>query len=153
MGDLFQPWHLMVLSAIFSLIFGAFLILPAIFYILTLQNTLKKCAPASRTLDPGMVWLYIVPVVNIVFHFFIVFAMANSLRNEFTRRGIPLPEPEPGQPIGLAMCISACCCIIPILGFLAALAHLTFWIIYWARIAEYSRALEQPRMTTPMQYM
>lgn len=145
MGDLLQPWHIVVLFFFFGVLF----LLSAIFYILTLQNTLNKCAPTSRTLEPGMVWLYIVPLVNIVFHFFIVLGMAKSLRNEFNRRGIHVEDPTPGQSIGLAMCICACCSIIPVLGFLAALAHLVLWIIYWVKISEYSRTLEQPQMIAP----
>lgn len=140
MGDLLQPWHLAVLLVVF----GAMFLLPGIVYVLTLQKTLHKCAPMSVTLEPGMIWLYLVPFVNLVFHFFIVFGMAKSLRNEFNRRGIAAAEPAPGQDIGLAMCICGCCSIIPLLGMLAALAHLVLWIIYWAKMAEYSRMLEVP---------
>jgi hypothetical protein len=138
MGDLLQPWHLMVLS----LVFGFFFLIPACFYLLTLQRTLNKCAPTSRTLEPGMVWLCIVPLVNLVSNFFVVFGMAKSLRNEFNRRGVVIAEATPGQSIGLAMCICACCSIIPILGLLAALAGLVLWIMYWTKIAEYSRTLD-----------
>jgi hypothetical protein len=143
MGDLLQPVHLLVLFFFFGVLF----LLPAIFYILTLQGTLNKCAPISRTLDPGMVWLYIVPLVNLVFHFFIVIGMAKSLRNEFNRRGLPVAEAQPGYSIGIAMCICACCSIIPLLGLLAAIAHLVLWIMYWVKIAEYSRMLETPVFT------
>ena len=147
MGDLLQPWHLIVLFFFFGVLF----LLPAIFYILTLQRTLYKCAPSSRTLDPGMVWLYIVPLVNLVFHFFIVFGLAKSLRNEFNRRSLVVPEEMPGQSIGLAMCICACCAIIPLLGLLAALAHLVLWIVYWAKIAEFSRMLEAQTLSQQIQ--
>ena len=138
MGELLQPWHLIIVT----LLFGLFFLLPAIFYILTLQKALNKCAPASRTLEPSMVWLLIVPLVNIVFHFFIVFGIAKTLRNEFNRRGALVANPTPGQSIGLPMCICGCCSIIPILGVLAGFAFLILWIIYWAKIAEFSRMLD-----------
>lgn len=137
MGDLLQPWHLMVLFCIFSLFF----LVPAIFYLLTLQKTLSQCAPVSRTMEPGMVWLLLVPLVNLVFNFFVVLAIAKSLANEFARRGIPSPEPQPGQPLGIAMCICACCVIVPLLGFFVGIAHLVLWIVYWVKIADYSRRL------------
>src|SRR5947209_1429070 len=130
MGDFLQPWHLMILFIVFSCIF----LLPAIFYILTLQKTLSQCAPRYRTMEPALVWLYIVPLVNLVFHFFIVFAISKSVANEFARRGVPSPEPEPGQSLGLAMCVTACCSIIPLLGFLCAIAHLVLWIMYWVKV-------------------
>jgi hypothetical protein len=135
MGDLLQPWHLLILS----LVFIPFLI-PAIFYLLTLQKTLARCAPNARTMEPGMVWLGLVPLVNLVFHFFIVFAIAKSLRNEFNRRAIPVADPLPGQNIGLAMCICACFAVIPVVG----VAALVLWIVYWVKIAEYSRMLDVP---------
>lgn len=140
MGELLQPWHLIILSFVFCIFF----LIPAIFYLLTLQNTLATCAPGSRTMEPGMVWLGLVPVVNLVFNFFLVFGVAKSLRNEFNRRSLPVADPLPGQEIGLAMCICACCSVIPVLGVLASLASLVLWIIYWVKVAEYARLLDLP---------
>jgi len=144
MRDFLQPWHILIL-----LVVAGFLLLPAIFYILTLRDAVNKCAPASRTIDPGLIWLLLVPLVNLVFHFFVVLGLAQTLRNEFNRRGIRGAEPAPGQSIGLAMCICACCGIIPLLGMLAVLAQLILWIIYWVKIAEYSRKLDGELLATP----
>jgi hypothetical protein len=148
MGDFLQPWHILIL-----LVVAGFLLLPAIFYILTLRDAVNKCAPASRTIDPGLIWLLLVPLVNVVFHFFVVLGLAQTLRNEFNRRGIRVAEPAPGQSIGLAMCICACCGIIPLLGMLAVLAQLILWIIYWVKIAEYSRKLDGELLATPSGYV
>jgi hypothetical protein len=148
MGDFLQPWHILIL-----LVVAGFLLLPAIFYILTLRDAVNKCAPASRTIDPGLIWLLLVPLVNLVFHFFVVLGLAQTLRNEFNRRGIRVAEPAPGQSIGLAMCICACCGIIPLLGMLAVLAQLILWIIYWVKIAEYSRKLDGELLATPSGYV
>jgi hypothetical protein len=137
MGDFFQPWHLMVLFFIFGILF----VVPAIFYILTLQKTLDRCGPVSRTMEPGMVWLLIIPFVNLVFHLFVVLAISKSVANELSRRGIPSHDPQPGQSIGLAMCICGCCTLVPFLGFAAALAHLVLWVIYWVKVGELSRQL------------
>lgn len=138
MGELLQPWHLLVLFSVF----GIFFLIPAIFYALTLQKTLSLCAPVSRTMEPGMVWLCLVPFVNLVFNFFIIFAIAKSVANEFARRGALIDDPQPGQSLGLSMCVCACCRFIPLVGLLAALAHIILWIIYWVKVGEYSRKLE-----------
>lgn len=147
MGNLLQPWHIIVLGVIFC---GIFLI-PAIFYLLTLQKALARCSPASRTMEPGMVWLCLVPFFSLIWNFFVVMALGKSLANEYVRRGIPRPEELPGQPIGLAMSICLACGIIPVLGLLASLAALVLWIIYWIKIANYSTMLgyPQPVMTVP----
>lgn len=144
MGDLLQPWHLLVAC------FIAFFLIPAIFYLAALQGALNKCAPTSRTMEPGTVWLLLIPLVNLVWNFFVVMSIAQSLANEYARRGIPSPEPMPGQPIGIAMCVCACCGFIPILGILAGLANLALWIVYWVKIAEYSRNLDVPQIAFPM---
>jgi hypothetical protein len=145
MGDLLQPWHLMVLSVV-GCFFLFFLLLPAVFYILTLTRALNKCSSSSKTIEPGMLWLLLVPFVNIVWHFFVVLGMAKSLNNEFRLRNMQLADPMPGQSIGIAMCICGTCSIIPLLGVVAGLAFLVLWIVYWAKIAEFSRLLDQASM-------
>lgn len=114
-----------------------------ILYILTLTRALKKCSASHRTIQPGTVWLLLVPLVNLVWHFFVVLGLANSLGNEFRARNISSVEPEPGKSIGIAMCVCGVCAIIPILGIVAGLANLVLWIVYWSKIAGYSRALGQ----------
>lgn len=119
------------------------LILPGVFYLLTLQRTLEKCAVESRTLSPGLVWLLLIPVFGLVWNFIVVNGMSRSLHNEFRRRAIPNVEPEPGKGVGLAMCILAATSIIPLVGLFSGLAGLVCWIIYWVKIAGYSTLLQQ----------
>jgi hypothetical protein len=114
----------------------------------------KRCAnlgwtPAAEA-NLGMVWLLLVPLFNLVWNFFVVMSIAKSVSNEYARRGQPSPEPAPGQPLGLAMSICACCCIIPFLSIFAGLANLVLWIVYWVKIAEYSRNLDLPQIAVPV---
>jgi hypothetical protein len=146
MGDLLQPMHLIVISFIFCILF----LIPAIFYLLTLQNALTKCAPASRTMEPGMVWLLLIPLFSVIWNFFVVMALAKSLGNEFRSRGIPCPDPLPGQSIGMAMSICSCCGMIPIVNFLAGPAALVLWIVYWVKIAEFSSMINFPPVAFPV---
>jgi hypothetical protein len=144
-----------IVAVMFALIMLVGILLLYIFYILTLSRALSKCSIASRTMQPGLVWLLLVPLFNIVWQFFVVIGLADSLGKEFRARGIPNVEPEPGKAIGIAMCVCAVCAIIPILGIFAAIAHLILWIIYWVKIAEFSRRLDQILATSgtpnPMQ--
>jgi hypothetical protein len=59
----------------------------AIFYLLTLQKALSRVSPRNRTMEPGMVWLMLIPCVNIVWQFFVAIRVPESLRNEFRDRG------------------------------------------------------------------
>jgi len=126
---------------LFFLVWVAVLILPTIFFILTQQRALAKCSPANQTMSPGLAWLQIVPVLGFVWQFFVVSALANSLANEFRARGIQ-EEDRPGYGVGLAMCITRVCVIIPILGFFSLVASLILWIVYWVKIAGFSAKLD-----------
>ncbi|HEX5221104.1 MAG TPA: hypothetical protein VFZ59_16185 [Verrucomicrobiae bacterium] len=119
------------------------LLIPAIFYLLTLQKTLNRCSPENRAMQPGMVWLMFIPLFNLVWHFFVVLNIAKSLEAEFRKRGIA-SEPNPGKTLGLVMCILACCGIIPLIGVLFSLGSLVCWILYWIKIAGFSSRLAVP---------
>jgi hypothetical protein len=123
-------------SVIISIVVG-------IFYCLTLQKALNRCSPQNRAMSPGLVWLFLIPVFNLVWHFFIVLNMAKSLHAEFLYRGI-VEEPNPGQGIGLAACILHVVSNIPYLGGLAFIGFLVCWIIYWIKIAGYSGKIALP---------
>lgn len=111
-----------------------------IFYILTLQKAFSRCAPQNQVMSPGLVWLLLIPLFTLVWHFFVVLNLAKSLGQEFRERGI-LGDPQPGKTIGLIMCICAACGMIPYLGILTALAGVVLWIVYWVQIADFSRRL------------
>ena len=128
---------------IVALIVFAVMLLPAIFYLLALQKALNRCSPENRAMAPGMVWLMLIPLFNIVWHFFVVINVAKSLGAEFQKRGIT-EEPEPGKKIGMIMCILACCGIIPILGILCSIGALVCWILYWIKITGFSAKLAAP---------
>jgi hypothetical protein len=120
-----------------------------ILYLPTLQKSLKKCAPASRTTKPGMVWLFLIPFFGFIWQFFVVLNMTKSLGDEFARLGILRPEPALGKNIGLTMCICNCGLFIPLPGRLGSIPGLVLWIACLKRIANYSRVLDAHQTVTP----
>jgi hypothetical protein len=142
-NDSAQPVAMLLSLAVAFLIGMAIILVPAIFYLLTLQKALNRCSPESRAMNPGMVWLMLIPLFNFVWHFFVVLNLAKSLGAEFQKRGIA-GEPQPGQNLGLAMCILACCGWIPLLGIFTGIGALVCWILYWIKLAGYSAKLAQP---------
>lgn len=129
-----------------ALVVFAICLIPAIFYLLTLQKALNRCSPENRAMAPGMVWLLLIPLVNMVWNFFVVLNIAKSLGAEFQKRGIA-EEPQPAQKLGLIMCILMVCGIIPILGILCSLGGLVCWILYWVKIAGFSNKIAAPAST------
>ncbi len=109
----------------------ALLLVPFIFYLLTLQKALTRCSPECRAMSPGLVWLWLLPLFNFVWQFFVVLNIAKSLGAEFRKRGMA-EDPNPGQTLGLIMCIGNLICG-PV-GFIC-------WILYWVKIAGYSSKL------------
>lgn len=116
------------------LVICAILLIPLIFYCLTLQKALNRCSPECRAMNPPMVWLLFIPLFNIVWQFIVVLNMAKSLAAEFQKRGIAA-DPNPGQTLGLVMCIANLIC---------GPVGLICWIIYWVKIAGYSNQIAAP---------
>ena len=112
----------------------AILLVPTIFYLLTLQKALNRCSPECRAMNPGMVWLMLIPLFNVVWQFFVVINMAKSLGAEFQKRGIS-EDPNPGQTLGLVMCVGNLIC---------GPVGLVCWILYWVKIAGYSARIAAP---------
>jgi hypothetical protein len=119
----------------------------ALLFVLSLKKTLEKCSPASRAMDPGMLWLLMIPLVNMVVNFMVVANMAKSLANEFRARGIQSPEAEPGKSVGIAF--SSCGAILIGLAFvapglerIAGLVYCVLFGFYWKKMNDFSRMLD-----------
>lgn len=120
----------------------------AIFYLLTLSRTLGLCAPQNRTMEPGQVWLMLIPIFGIIWNFIMVNRIADTLANEFRMRNIPTNEQRPGYQVGITMAICGALGFIPYLGSIAGIVQLIMWIIYWVKMSGYKTQLEQ----TPFQF-
>jgi hypothetical protein len=69
---------------------AAFPVVVAVFalYIASLSAVIQKCSPGSRTMDPGMVWLMLIPFFGFIWQFAVARAVARSLENEYRLRGL-----------------------------------------------------------------
>lgn len=121
--------HLLIVA----IIFGIFII-PYILYINTLQATLKEIRKENKTISEGSLWLLLIPVFNLIWHFIVVNKISDSLEKEAKSRNLYFGEIKPGHSIGIAMCILN---IIPYLNFIGFI----LWIIYWAKINSYKNFL------------
>lgn len=128
--------------AILGVIFFVFIIMliPTIFYLLTLQKTLAAVQEKNQAMSPGMVWLNLIPIFALGWHFYIVAKIRDSLKAEYSDRGLT-GEDDFGYKLGLTMCILGCCGLIPVIGGLISLGCLVVWIIYWVKIAGYKKEL------------
>ena len=59
----FSVWHWLIVLLV---------LLPGVLYLLNLQRAMEAVDAELRPMAPGMVWLLVVPLVNIVWMFFVV---------------------------------------------------------------------------------
>ncbi|HKC37756.1 MAG TPA: hypothetical protein VKB95_16885, partial [Chitinophagaceae bacterium] len=113
-----------------------------IFFLIAQQNTLKAIKPHNRKMQPGEVWLQLIPLFNLIWQFIVVGKIADSIRNEINDRNLNsflgIADPvfandltrRPTYDMGLTFCILSLCGCIPLLGGIASIAGLVCWIIY-----------------------
>ena len=94
-------------------------------------------------MPPEQIWLMLIPLFNLIWHFILIDKIAVSLQKEFSRRSLPV-EPEPGKQIGLVMCILAAMTVIPFIGYLTGVGAVVCWIVYWNQISSLSNRIAMP---------
>jgi hypothetical protein len=133
-GAFFIVWLFMIVISI------GFLIV-YILYLITFSRTLELCHPHTRKMNPGEVWMVLIPVYGIVWQFIMIGRLADSLAIEFRNRNLPVHEERPGYSAGItAHILLLCGGIIPVLGLIVAII---FFIRYWNLIGNYKKQLEQ----------
>ena len=148
---------------------------PAVFFLLTQQNTLKAIRRENRRLRPGLVWLQLIPIFNFYWMFVVVRRIADSIYKEHTSLmddsilGVPDTDAtegfwkRPTYGIGMAYCVQYTL-LFPVLiiffnlfgglgdarnfaiiSLILSLSILICWIIYWVKLAGEKRKLQYLR--------
>ena len=68
-----------------------------------MQKALQRVSPENRLMEPGLVWLMLIPCLNFVWQFFIASRVPDSVRKEYQSRGLPDPG-DCGKSLGLIFC-------------------------------------------------
>jgi hypothetical protein len=124
-------------------------------YLLTLQTALSRVSPRNRLMEPGSVWLMLIPCVNFIWQFVIAVRVPDSLRNEFRDRGRD-DGSDYGKSLALTQCVLGIVNIfignilgrVPEFAVMANLiagvigiVGLVIFIVFWVKIAGYSSQL------------
>jgi hypothetical protein len=87
--------------------------------ILLASNALKAVPPQYRRIEPGMVWLLLIPLINVVWTFFVFPGVSRSFQRYFAAQG-RTEHGDCGERIGLwfAICFAVCwaCFTLPFLS-------------------------------------
>ena len=109
------------------------LIVPYILFLVNLQNTLAACSQENRAMEPGLVWLNLIPIFSLFWIFWTVIKIRDSLQKEYESRSLDTKEVTDTYNMGLGFAISSVSGIIPVIGFITGIAALVFMIIYWIK--------------------
>lgn len=141
------------------LIVFAILFIPYIFFLLAQQNTLKAIQPQNRLMQPGEVWLQLIPFFGWIWQFTVVSRIADSICNEYKSQQeisfLGIGDGELQEDIkfratyttGYWYCVLVCTTIIPILGFITGLGALVLWITYWQQLNRHRQKILDSNLT------
>ncbi len=118
----------------------AFLI-PYLLYLAAMQKALSRCSPGNRGLDPGLVWLNLIPMLSFIWNFIVVLKVSESLDAEVRSRNLSGVESMPGRGVGLAFCILSLFSWVPYVGFIPGTAALICWVVFWVQVSGVSGKL------------
>lgn len=119
-------------------------------FLSALDRVLKRVDPENRRMEPGQVWLSVLPVFNLVWLIVTIERVGESLRNEFISRGRFQKAESYGKAAGLGMMFLA---IVGIpFAAIGTPCTLIFWVIafvygivYWLQLFSYARQLKGDR--------
>ena len=126
-------------SLILILIFGG--VLAAVFcFLLTLHNLLEEMSRGHRAMEPGLVWLNLLPFFNLFWMAWTVLKIAESLNAALAHK--QLTNLDNGcKNLGLAMVGCFIASFIPFIGWVSSVVGLILWILYWRKLATYRKLL------------
>ena len=102
-----------------------------IFFLNTLSKCFKQIEPRNRSMEPGQVWLCLIPLFGTVWIIITILRLAESLEKEYRSRGLN-GDGDFGKQSGLIYVISS---------FICGCVAVIFWIIYWMKISGYTKEL------------
>ena len=120
---------------VFLFVILAIALAVAIVIIILLSGCLKVIPPEHRLMEPGMVWLLLIPLFNLVWMFFVYIRIPRSYQRYFAAQG-RTEFGDCGEQLGLwtAICAVASMVPIPVLNMLVSLASLVLLILFLVKV-------------------
>ena len=102
--------------------------------ILFLQSCYSRIPQEHRKMEPGMVWLLLIPIFQIVWMFFVYIRLAKSFQSAYAAMGRN-DQGDCGEKLALMYCIAAVLACIPFVNCLALPAALILLIVVLVKFA------------------
>lgn len=138
-GDIVLP------STIFGIFLGAICFVLAFSFVVSAITTYFIYKPYSQlpeqfhTLSPALIWLLLVPIVNLVMIFFVALQVPDAFKRYFDTVGNHTVG-DCGKTVGLIWGVSVLCGFIPVLNYIAWVPALVCMIMFivklWNMVAQ-----------------
>jgi hypothetical protein len=128
--ELLRPTHFFIFFYI--LLFSFAVSLVAIFL---LYMDFERVPRGFRKLEPGLVWLLLIPCFNLVWNFFVFPGLSDSFRAYFNSVG-DNSVGNCGRDLGIAYAIFSAISAIPFVGCLTGIVSLVLLILFLAKANE-----------------
>jgi hypothetical protein len=127
-------------------LFAAFLIIipfvTFVFYIRAISKTIKAIDPEYRTQSPGMAWLLLIPVFNVIWFFFLLKSIKTGFLRMYENQRVSQPI-DTGYTYGIAMGCCWAAIFIPKLIFVALIPMFVFSILHWSKLNNARKRLSE----------
>ena len=140
----------------FLLPFGGFIVVVVVALVVALSflsevaRLLRRVEPDNRRMEPGQVWLNLIPVFNVIWVTVTIERVAESLRAEFSARGLHGPDEKYGRKTGLTL-LALLASAVPLYPVAIVTYPIAFgyWIAYWKHLNRFSARLKSGAYTPP----
>ncbi len=124
----------------FLLVFGAVHLCVNIVICFFLYKFYNRVPAQFRQMDPGLVWLLLIPCFNLVWNFFVFLRLSRSLKAYYTSTA-NVAVGDCAEGLGLAYSICEVATVIPCFGLVAWAAAIVLLILYLIKADELTRQI------------
>lgn len=124
-------------------------LLLVISFLTTLAHVLRRITPENRRLEPGQVWLCLIPIFNLVWATVTVDRVAESIRNEYLSRGLDRPTEKYGRAAGFTVLVLLATGVLLYPALITYPVAFIFWVVYWVQLSRYGRELKSGTYRPP----
>ena len=140
--------ELLVTVAAIALVVAGVLVV-AMLFLSAIVRVLRRVPAEHRRMEPGQVWLNLIPVFNFVWVTVTVERVAESLRSEFTARSLHGPDERYGRKYGLTVLALLASGVLFYPAFITYPIAFFYAIAYWRQMNRYAERLKPGAYSPP----
>ncbi len=128
--ELLRPAHFLIFFYFFLFGFAVNILLVFLLY-----TDFERIPRNFRKLEPGLVWLLLIPCFNLVWNFFVIPKLSDSFKAYFDSIG-DTSVGNCGRDLGFGYCIVTAASAIPFVGCLTGIVSLVLLILFLIKANE-----------------